>query len=61
MPAADTKTLDVPYTPVTGYVPTSVMYIFYGGFVVYGFVQWVRISRAERPGGLSDPAVEAVA
>jgi nicotinamide mononucleotide transporter len=51
----------VPLGFATGYVPTSVLYIFYGGFVVYGFVQWVKISRAERPRALSDPAVEAVA
>ena len=36
----------VPLGFATGYVPTSVMYIFYGMFVVYGFVQWVRVTRA---------------
>ena len=51
----------VPFGFATGYVPTSVMYIFYGGFVLYGFVQWVKISRVERPKGLGDAAVEAVA
>ena len=51
----------VPFGFATGYVPTAVLYIFYGGFVVYGFVQWVKISRAEGPKGLTDPAVEAVA
>ena len=51
----------VPFGFATGYVPTAVLYIFYGGFVVYGFTQWVKISRAERPKGLADPAVEAVA
>ena len=51
----------VPFGFATGYVPTSVMYIFYGAFVLYGFVQWVKISRVERPKGLGDPAVEAVA
>ena len=51
----------VPFGFATGYVPTAVLYIFYGGFVVYGFTQWVKISRAERPKGLADPAVETVA
>ena len=38
----------VPMGFATGYVPTAVMYIFYGGFVLYGFSQWVKVTRAER-------------
>ncbi|MBM6403764.1 nicotinamide mononucleotide transporter [Phycicoccus sp. CSK15P-2] len=37
----------VPLGFATGYVPTSVMYIFYGLFVVYGFTRWVEVTRAE--------------
>jgi nicotinamide mononucleotide transporter len=39
----------VPLGFATGYVPTAVMYIFYGLFVVYGFTQWVKASRTEKP------------
>lgn len=35
----------VPFGFATGYVPTAVLYIFYGLFVVYGFIQWVKASR----------------
>ncbi len=35
----------VPLGFATGYVPTSVMYIFYGLFVIYGFTQWVKVTR----------------
>lgn len=38
----------VPFGFATGYVPTAVMYIFYGLFVLYGFVQWVRVTRREQ-------------
>lgn len=31
------------------YVPTAVLYAVYAGFVVYGFVVWLRASRVERP------------
>ena len=39
----------VPLGFATGYVPTAVMYTFYGLFVIYGFVQWTRVSRRETP------------
>ena len=29
----------------TGYVPTAVMYIGYGAFVLYGFTRWVAATR----------------
>ncbi|MGL5910486.1 MAG: nicotinamide mononucleotide transporter family protein, partial [Phycicoccus sp.] len=35
----------VPLGFATGYVPTAVMYIFYGAFVVYGFTRWVAVTR----------------
>ena len=35
----------VPLGFATDYVPTSVLYIFYGLFVVYGFSQWVKVTR----------------
>ena len=47
--------IGVPLGFATGYVPTAVMYIFYGMFVLYGFTQWVR-SRAASP--LDAPARE---
>lgn len=37
----------VPFGFATGYVPTAVLYVFYGLFVVYGFTQWVKASRTE--------------
>ncbi|GGL24949.1 nicotinamide mononucleotide transporter [Phycicoccus endophyticus] len=40
--------IGVPLGFATGYVPTSVMYIFYGLFVLYGFTQWVKVTRAAR-------------
>ena len=39
----------VPLGFATGYVPTAVMYTFYGLFVIYGFTQWVKVTRTERP------------
>ena len=39
----------VPFGLATGYVPTAVLYTFYGAFVVYGFIQWVKVSRTARP------------
>ncbi len=42
--------IGVPLGFATGYVPTAVMYIFYGMFVLYGFSQWVKATRAEGPG-----------
>ena len=51
----------VPFGFATGYVPTAVLYTFYGAFVLYGFSQWVKVSREERPRGIDDPAVETVA
>jgi nicotinamide mononucleotide transporter len=29
--------------------PSAVLYVVYGVFVVWGFVVWLRVSRAERP------------
>ena len=39
----------VPLGFATGYVPTAVMYTFYGLFVLYGFTQWVKVTRTEAP------------
>ncbi|WP_374968899.1 nicotinamide riboside transporter PnuC [Terrabacter sp. BE26] len=39
----------VPFAFATDYVPTAVLYAFYGLFVLYGFTRWVKASRvAER-------------
>lgn len=39
----------VPLGFATGYVPTAVMYIFYGLFVVYGLTRWAKATREETP------------
>lgn len=49
----------VPLGFATGYVPTSVMYIFYGLFVVYGFTQWVKVTRAETADRVGEPSTPA--
>jgi nicotinamide mononucleotide transporter len=36
------------------------MYGVYGGFVIWGFFVWLRVSREEQR-GLADPAMETVA
>ncbi|MFN8084794.1 MAG: nicotinamide riboside transporter PnuC [Dermatophilaceae bacterium] len=41
--------IGVPLGFATSYVPTAVLYIFYGMFVLYGFTQWVKATREERP------------
>jgi nicotinamide mononucleotide transporter len=43
------------------FYPSAVMYAVYGGFVIWGFFVWLRVSRQERQAGLADPAIEAVA
>ena len=43
------------------FYPSAVMYAVYAGFVIWGFVVWLRISQAARPTGLGDPAMETVA
>jgi nicotinamide mononucleotide transporter len=54
----------VPLLLNAGYYPSAIMYIFYGGFCVVGFVAWLRIERreqAEAPaGGVATPEVEIV-
>lgn len=39
----------VPLGFATGYVPTAVMYIFYGMFVLYGLSRWAKATREETP------------
>ena len=39
----------VPFAFATDYVPTAVLYTFYGLFVLYGFTQWVKASRVDEP------------
>ncbi len=49
----------VPLLLHSGYLPTAVLYAFYAGFVIYGFVVWLRATRTEgtgAPGGTSTPA-----
>ncbi len=44
----------VPLLWHSGYLPTAVLYAVYAAFVLYGFVVWLRASRAERP--VDEPA-----
>lgn len=37
----------VPLLLHSNYIPSAVLYAFYAGFVVYGFLVWLRASRAE--------------
>lgn len=37
----------VPLGFATNYVPTAVLYTFYGLFVIYGFFQWVKATRTD--------------
>jgi nicotinamide mononucleotide transporter len=43
------------------YYPSAILYAVYAGFVIWGFVVWLRISRRERPPRLDDPTMETVA
>ena len=52
--------IGVPLGFATGYVPTAVMYIFYGAFVLYGFTQWVRASREGQSVAAPDPLADPV-
>lgn len=51
----------VPLGFATGYVPTAVMYIFYGAFVLYGFSRWVAATRAGGDPGPPGQAPDRVA
>lgn len=37
----------VPLLLKAGYYPSAVLYMFYAGFVIWGFVVWLRVSRQE--------------
>ncbi|AXH95100.1 nicotinamide riboside transporter PnuC [Ornithinimicrobium avium] len=41
----------VPLLWSSGYYPSAVMYIIYGGFVIWGFFVWKRAARVEAPTG----------
>ena len=43
------------------YYPSAILYAVYAAFVIWGFVVWLRISRAAPPAGLDDAAVPAAA
>ena len=43
-----------------GYYPSAILYAVYAGFVIWGFVVWLRISRRERAPGVADPAMQTV-
>ena len=43
------------------YYPSAILYAVYAGFVIWGFVVWLRISRREQRPRLDDPTMETVA
>jgi nicotinamide mononucleotide transporter len=43
-----------------GYYPSAALYAVYAGFVIWGFVVWLRISRREQAQRLDDPSMETV-
>jgi nicotinamide mononucleotide transporter len=51
----------VPLLLAGGFYPSAVMYLVYGGFCVWGFVAWLRTSRAIRRAGLPQPAYSEAA
>ncbi|MEV4640028.1 nicotinamide mononucleotide transporter family protein [Actinoplanes sp. NPDC049548] len=42
------------------YYPSAVLYAVYAGFVIWGFVVWLRLSRTAQPQRLDSPAMETV-
>ncbi len=51
----------VPLLLRSNYIPTAVLYAFYAVFVIYGFVVWLRASRAEVDPGVQGRDVEPAA
>lgn len=50
----------VPLLLHSHFYPSAVLYAVYAGFVVWGFVVWLRLARRDQTvQGLSDPAMEA--
>ena len=43
-----------------GYYPSAILYAFYGGFVIWGFTVWLRVSRREQPQRLGSPTMQTV-
>jgi nicotinamide mononucleotide transporter len=43
------------------YYPSAILYAVYAGFVIWGFVVWLRVSRTEQPQRLDEPTMETVA
>jgi nicotinamide mononucleotide transporter len=50
----------VPELLYFNYYPSAVLYGIYAGFVIWGFVVWLRAAHAERAMGFGDDASEAV-
>ena len=44
-----------------GYYPSAILYAVYAGFVIWGFVVWLRISRREEPPRIDSPTAQTVA
>lgn len=51
----------VPLLLVAGYYPSAILYMVYGGFVIWGLGVWLRAQRREQlADGAASPAVETV-
>jgi nicotinamide mononucleotide transporter len=42
------------------YYPSAILYAIYAGFVIWGFVVWLRIARVEATPARIEPRLEAV-
>ena len=50
----------VPLLLIAGFYPSAVLYLVYGGFVIWGFTVWLRAQRAERGTDSADPTTPVV-
>lgn len=48
----------VPLLWHSGYYPSAILFLVYGGFVLWGFVVWRRAARVEAPTGGGSPSAE---
>lgn len=50
----------VPLLFLGGYYPSAALYLFYGGFVTWGFVTWLRIQSQDRAAAASSSSLSSV-
>jgi nicotinamide mononucleotide transporter len=51
----------VPVLLQAHFYPSALLYGVYGGFVIWGFVVWLRLARTAPPTGVDDPATQVLA